>query len=82
MRQIILDTETTGIDPLQGHRLVEIGCVELVDRKHTGRHFHVYINPEREVDPEAVAVHGITDEFLIDKPKFAQGWLPFALPDG
>ncbi|PXF31781.1 DNA polymerase III subunit epsilon [Pokkaliibacter plantistimulans] len=71
MRQIILDTETTGIDPLQGHRLVEIGCVELVDRKHTGRHFHVYINPEREVDPEAVAVHGITDEFLIDKPKFA-----------
>ncbi|MDH2436452.1 DNA polymerase III subunit epsilon [Pokkaliibacter sp. MBI-7] len=71
MRQIILDTETTGIDPLQGHRLVEIGCVELVDRKHTNRHFHVYINPEREVDPEAVAVHGITDEFLIDKPKFA-----------
>ncbi|MFP8965456.1 DNA polymerase III subunit epsilon [Pokkaliibacter sp. CJK22405] len=71
MRQIILDTETTGIDPQQGHRLVEIGCVEMVDRKFTKRTFHVYINPEREVDPEAVAVHGITDDFLKDKPLFA-----------
>lgn len=72
MRQIILDTETTGIDPSQGHRIIEIGCVEVVERQLTGRHYHVYINPEREVEPEAVAVHGITNEFLADKPLFRE----------
>ncbi|OEY67685.1 DNA polymerase III subunit epsilon [Marinobacter sp. X15-166B] len=70
MRQIVLDTETTGIDPAAGHRIIEIGCVELVERRLTGRHYHVYINPEREVEAEAVAVHGITDEYLRDKPLF------------
>ncbi len=70
MRQIILDTETTGLDWRTGDRVIEIGCVEMVARKLTGRHFHVYINPERLVDPGAMAVHGITDEFLADKPKF------------
>ena len=72
MRQIVLDTETTGIDPNDGHRIIEIGCVELVERKLTGRNYHVYINPEREVEAEAITVHGITNEFLADKPKFAQ----------
>jgi len=72
MRQIVLDTETTGIDPKQGHRIIEIGCVELVNRKLTGEHYHVYINPERVVEEEAISVHGITNEFLADKPKFAQ----------
>jgi DNA polymerase-3 subunit epsilon len=71
MRQIILDTETTGIDPAQGHRLIEIGCLELVNRRLTGRSFHRYLNPQREVEPEAVAVHGLTGEFLADKPLFA-----------
>ncbi len=71
MRQIVLDTETTGLDPAQGHRIIEIGCVELLNRKHTGRHLHVYINPEREVDAGALEVHGITNEFLADKPLFA-----------
>lgn len=71
MRQIILDTETTGIDPGQGHRLIEVGCLELVNRRLTGRSFHRYVNPRREVDPEAVAVHGLTNEFLADKPDFA-----------
>ncbi|WJG07857.1 DNA polymerase III subunit epsilon [Aliiglaciecola sp. LCG003] len=70
MRQIVLDTETTGIDPRQGHRIIEIGCVELINRKLTGNHFHVYINPNREVEQEAIQVHGITNEFLADKPKF------------
>ncbi len=70
MRQIVLDTETTGIDPASGHRIIEIGCVELVERQPTGRHYHVYINPERDVEAEAMAVHGITDEFLKDKPLF------------
>lgn len=69
MRQIVLDTETTGIG--EGHRIIEIGCVELVDRKLTGNHYHQYINPMRLVDPEAMEVHGITDEFLEDKPLFA-----------
>lgn len=80
MRQVVLDTETTGIDPQQGHRIIEIGCVELVDRKLTGNHYHVYINPERIVEDEAIAVHGITNEFLEDKPKFAEiasGFLEF-----
>ena len=71
MRQIVLDTETTGIDPKKGNRIIEIGCVELIDRKLTGNHFHVYINPEREVEEGAFKVHGISDEFLADKPKFA-----------
>ncbi|HEX4870039.1 MAG TPA: DNA polymerase III subunit epsilon [Moraxellaceae bacterium] len=71
MRQIILDTETTGIDPSQGHRLIEIGCLELVNRRLTGRSFHHYVNPGREIEAEAIAVHGITNEFLVDKPVFA-----------
>lgn len=71
MRQIILDTETTGLEPSHGHRVIEIGCVEMVNRRLTNRTFHVYINPERAVDPEAISVHGITDEFLADKPNFA-----------
>ena len=72
MRQIILDTETTGLDPLQGHRIIEIGCVELEDRKPTGNHYQCYLNPEREVDIAAMEVHGISNEFLADKPVFAQ----------
>jgi DNA polymerase-3 subunit epsilon len=71
MRQIMLDTETTGLDHRTGDRVIEIGCVELLGRKLTGQHFHVYLNPERKVDPGAVAIHGLTDEFLADKPKFA-----------
>lgn len=71
MRQIVLDTETTGLEPQQGHRIIEIGCVELVNRRLTGRHYHQYINPEREVDQGAIEVHGITNEFLADKPRFA-----------
>lgn len=70
MRQVVLDTETTGIDPKQGHRIIEIGCVEMVSRKLTGNHYHVYINPDRVVEDEAISVHGITNEFLADKPKF------------
>ncbi|BFM11861.1 DNA polymerase III subunit epsilon [Simiduia litorea] len=72
MRQIVLDTETTGLEPSQGHRIIEIGCVELVNRKLTGRHYHQYINPEREVDAGAMEVHGISNEFLVDKPTFTQ----------
>lgn len=72
MRQIVLDTETTGLEVSQGHRIIEIGCVELDDRRLTGNHYHVYINPEREVDQGAIEVHGITNEFLADKPLFAQ----------
>ncbi|MGO1692361.1 MAG: DNA polymerase III subunit epsilon [Marinobacter sp.] len=71
MRQIVLDTETTGIDPAEGHRIIEIGCVEMMERQLTGRNYHVYINPEREVEAEAITIHGITNEFLLDKPKFA-----------
>lgn len=71
-RQIVLDTETTGIDPKQGHRIIEIGCVELVNRKLTGNHYHVYINPEREVDAGAYKVHGIGNDFLADKPLFKE----------
>lgn len=71
MRQIILDTETTGLDPRNGDRIVEVGCVELVNRKLTGNNFHRYVNPERESDPRALEVHGLTTEFLSDKPKFA-----------
>ena len=72
MRQIVLDTETTGIDPKEGHRIIEIGCVEVVNRRLTGNHFHVYINPGRHIEQEAIEVHGITNEFLTDKPTFAQ----------
>lgn len=71
MRQIILDTETTGLEPSQGHRIIEIGCVEVVDRKLTGNHYHQYIQPEREIDEQAIEVHGITAEFLADKPVFS-----------
>jgi DNA polymerase-3 subunit epsilon len=71
MREIVIDTETTGLDPFQGHRVIEIGCVELLNRFPTGNTFHVYINPERDVPAEARAVHGITEEFLRDKPLFA-----------
>lgn len=71
MRQIVLDTETTGLEPSQGHRIIEIGCVELLDRKLTGNTFHKYINPEsKKVDQGALEVHGISDEFLSDKPFF------------
>ena len=70
MRQIVLDTETTGLYARNGDRVVEIGCVELVGRKPTGRRLHRYINPEREVPIEAQRIHGLTDEFLADKPKF------------
>ena len=71
MREIVLDTETTGLDPSQGHRLVEVGCVELLNRIPTGATFHAYINPEREVPAEAFAIHGLSTEFLSDKPLFA-----------
>ena len=71
MRQVILDTETTGLDPSDGHRVIEIGCIEMVDRRLTDRTFHAYINPEREIEPEAIEVHGITNEFLKDKANFA-----------
>lgn len=71
LRQVILDTETTGLDPLKGHRITEIGCLEMINRRLTGRKFHTYVNPEREIDPGAVAISGITSEFLQDKPKFA-----------
>ncbi|MET1254668.1 DNA polymerase III subunit epsilon [Aliikangiella maris] len=70
MRQIVLDTETTGLEPSRGHKIIEIGCVELVNRRLTGNHYHVYINPQREVDDGAIEVHGITNEFLADKPLF------------
>ncbi|AQA18928.1 DNA polymerase III subunit epsilon [Halioglobus japonicus] len=72
MRQIVLDTETTGLEVTQGHRIIEIGCVELDNRRLTGNHYHVYINPQREVDQGAIEVHGITNEFLADKPLFAR----------
>ncbi|MEM6606660.1 MAG: DNA polymerase III subunit epsilon [Pseudomonadota bacterium] len=71
MRQVVLDTETTGLEVSQGHRVIEIGCVEIQNRRLTGRHFHRYIDPQRDVDPGAVEVHGITNEFLADKPLFS-----------
>ena len=70
MRQIVLDTETTGLNPRTGDRIIEVGCVEIVNRKLTGNNFHRYINPERDSDEAALAVHGLTTEFLSDKPKF------------
>jgi DNA polymerase-3 subunit epsilon len=72
MRQIILDTETTGLSTEEGHRIVEIGCLEMVNRKLTGKRYHQYINPERDIDEGALAVHGITAEFLQSKPTFIQ----------
>lgn len=71
MRQIVLDTETTGLEVADGHRVIEIGAVELVDRRLTGRHFHHYVNPQRDIEEGALEVHGITAEFLADKPPFA-----------
>lgn len=72
MREIVLDTETTGLDPKSGHRIIEIGCIELVNYIPTGREFHKYINPERDVPRSAVEVHGLSTEFLADKPVFAE----------
>src|ERR1700751_2537891 len=72
MREIVLDTETTGLDPLRGDRLVEVGCIELINRMPTGVTFHRYFNPEREMSAEAFAVHGLSTEFLADKPFFAE----------
>ncbi len=71
MRQIVLDTETTGLVPAEGHRIIEIGCVELIERRPTRRHFHQYLQPDREIDAGAIEVHGISNEFLADKPRFA-----------
>jgi DNA polymerase III subunit epsilon len=72
MREIVFDTETTGLSPTDGHRLVEIGCIEMINRVETGRTFHSYVNPGRSMPPEAQAVHGLSDSFLADKPLFAE----------
>jgi DNA polymerase-3 subunit epsilon len=80
MRQIILDTETTGLEPELGHRIIEIGCVEVVNRRRTGRVFHRYLRPDREIDPGALQVHGITADFLAGQPRFADvaaEWVEF-----
>ena len=80
MRQIVLDTETTGLEVGRGHRVIEVGCVELVERTPTGRNFHRYLNPDRASEAGALAVHGLADEFLADKPRFAEivdEWLEF-----
>ena len=79
MREIVLDTETTGMDPDDGHRVIEIGCVELENHVPTGKTQQIYINPEREIPPDATAVHGITDEFIKDKPVFSQVYMEFLL---
>ena len=71
-RQIVLDTETTGLDPAQGHRVIEIGCIELRNRRQTDQRFHVYLRPERAIDEGAIRVHGLTNEFLADQPRFAE----------
>ncbi|MAF96157.1 MAG: DNA polymerase III subunit epsilon [Rhodospirillaceae bacterium] len=71
MREVVLDTETTGLDPRSGHRIVEIGCVELINHMATGKHFHKYLNPERDVPEQATAIHGLTEEFLSTQPVFA-----------
>lgn len=70
MREVVLDTETTGLDPRSGHRIVEIGCVELINHMATGKHFHKFLNPERDIPEQASAIHGLTAEFLSDKPLF------------
>lgn len=72
MRQVVLDTETTGLSPTQGHRVIEIGCVELINRRLTGQSYHIYLQPDREVEPGAMRVHGITNEFLKGKPRFKE----------
>ena len=72
VREIIFDTETTGLNPAGGDRMVEIGCVEIFNRVETGRHFHAYFNPERPMPSEAEAVHGLTNIFLSDKPRFGE----------
>jgi DNA polymerase-3 subunit epsilon len=72
MREIVIDTETTGLDPQQGHRLIEIGCVELVNRMGTGKFFHRFLNPDREVPAEAIEIHGLSAAVLADKPRFAE----------
>ena len=71
MRQIILDTETTGLEPKQGHRIIEIGCIELINRRKTERNFHQYLNPERDIEDGAFNIHGLSNEFLSDKSRFA-----------
>lgn len=71
LRQVILDTETTGLKPEEGHRIIEVGCIELINRRVTGKVLHLYINPEREIEQGALNVHGITNDFLADKPKFS-----------
>jgi len=71
MREIVLDTETTGLDPASGHRVVEVGCIELINRFPSGKTFHRYLNPERDMPSEAFAVHGLSGEFLKDKPSFS-----------
>jgi len=71
-RQIVLDTETTGLDPKQGHRIIEIGCVEIINRRTTDKHFHHYLQPDRKIDSGAMEVHGITDDFLKGKPRFSE----------
>ena len=77
MRQIVLDTETTGIEPKEGHNIIEIGCVEMTKRRLTGNNYHQYVKPDREVEAEAISVHGITNEYLADKPKFREVMLEF-----
>lgn len=72
MRQIVMDTETTGIDPREGHRIIEIGGIELVNRRFTGRTYHQYVNPERNIEPDAIEIHGITNERVADEPVFAK----------
>ena len=76
-REIVIDTETTGLDPRAGHRLIEIACIELANHMPTGRRWQTWLNPERMVDPEAFAVHGLADEFLVDKPRFAEKAVEF-----
>lgn len=77
IRQILLDTETTGLETRDGHRIIEIGCVEMIDRKMTGNDYHQYLQPDREIDEEAMSVHGITPEFLADKPRFEEVAIDF-----
>jgi DNA polymerase-3 subunit epsilon len=72
MRQVVLDTETTGLEPELGHRIIEVGCIEVVNRRRTGRLFHRYLWPDREIDPGALQVHGLTEEFLKGQPRFAE----------
>jgi DNA polymerase III subunit epsilon len=76
-RLVVLDTETTGLEPKEGHRIIEIGCVELIDRRLTGNRYHQYIQPDRDIDEGAIEVHGISNEFLADKPRFAEIYQDF-----